>query len=67
MTKLYAKYKVIKNSTNEEVDGCFVLRPKNDPAAFKALVIYAQEADDEELANDLLFWLAEIVDRKQQD
>ena len=55
---LYNKYKVINQETGEEVTDCFVLRPKSDPAAIRALECYIQECRDYKLADDLTFWLA---------
>ena len=54
---LYGKYTVIKNETGETVDDCFVLRPNKDPAALKALQIYADFTDDKQLAEDLYKWI----------
>ena len=54
---LYDKYKVIKNSTKEEVAGAFVLLPESDPIAIAALKTYAELTDNVELANNIECWL----------
>jgi len=40
---LYVKYEVRKKENGELVDGCFVLRPDKDRAAFAALRVYAEQ------------------------
>jgi hypothetical protein len=56
---LYAKYEVRKDGA--PVEECFVLEPEEDAAARRALETYAEETDDEELAQDLRVWLAAIA------
>ena len=59
MKGLYDKYKVSKDG--KPVEGrCFILKPETDPAALKALGVYALETDNFELARDLLNWINEI-------
>lgn len=55
---LYNKYKVINQSTGEEVKCCFVLRPDKDPAAIRALEDYARHTDNHHLSDDITRWLA---------
>lgn len=61
---LYAKYTVIKNSTGEEVDDCFVLRPDREYNAGLALINYATliQSENPILAEDIMRWLAEMRD-----
>jgi len=54
---LYEKYTVIKNSTGEEVQGVFILKPESDPIAIAALQTYAELTDNETLAQDLTGWI----------
>lgn len=56
---LYEKYEVRKNG--EPVVDCFVLEPENDSAAREALIRYAEETDDEELAEDLREWVTDCA------
>lgn len=61
----YSKFEVVRKSTGEEVEHkTFTLIPSRDPTARIALETYAaatEELDDnEELANDLREWLADI-------
>jgi len=56
---LYDKYEV--NKDNEPVESCFVLEPESDSAAREALWTYADETDDDELADDLKEWLLRTV------
>lgn len=58
---LYSKYEVTKDG--ESVEGCFVLEPEGDSAAREALIRYAEETDNEELAEDLREWVADICTR----
>jgi len=57
---LYDKYDVFEGG--ERVAGCFVLEPRDDPAALEALKAYARTTDDDALAADLAYWIAEIED-----
>jgi hypothetical protein len=65
---LYSKYLVFKNDGNirkTALDGCFVLRPEHDTAAYDALWTYAEAIglDNRVLADDLRKWLYEIADK----
>lgn len=62
---LYAKYEVTKNG--ERVENCFVLEPENDSAAREALIRYAEETDDEQLADDLREWVTSLCTRGDAD
>lgn len=57
-TGLYEKYEVYKDG--ETVEDCFVLEPEGDSAAFFALLTYAEQTDNDELARDIRDWLNEI-------
>ncbi len=57
---LQHKYYVFKAEDGEVVDGCFVLRPDNDPAARAALLAYADATDNEELREDLRYWMEHL-------
>jgi hypothetical protein len=60
---LYAKYKIISNSTGEEVKRpSFILFPDHDPHARAALRAYADsvEKSNPELAIDLRAWMDTI-------
>lgn len=48
---LYEKYEVYEDG--EPVADCFVLEPYDDPAAREALLRYAEETEDEDLAKSL--------------
>jgi hypothetical protein len=62
---LYNKYSVISNETGQEVEGpCFVLRPDRDEAAFRALMTYAQNTTNSDLAVDLTRWLSDLEGKK---
>lgn len=64
---LYEKYRVIKNATGEEVEGCFVLRPDRDVAALHALSEYAAHCrHDEQLQNDLRVWVSRLWDERSR-
>lgn len=52
---LYGKYQVTKDG--EPVDECFVLEPRDDPAARRALEAYADATDNGALASDLREWV----------
>lgn len=52
---LYNKYDVYKDG--ELQIGCFVLKPTTDPAARAALLTYAHETDNEQLAEEIKEWL----------
>ncbi len=56
---LYDKYVVTKDG--KVVDDCFVLRPRNDPAARAAIDEYANVTDSPILSVHLLIWLKDIV------
>lgn len=58
---LYEKYEVTKGC--ELVENCFVLEPEDDSAARAALIRYAEETDNEELADDLREWVVAIATR----
>jgi len=58
---IYAKYEVTKDG--EPVEGCFVLEPEDDSAAREALIRYAEETDNEELAEDLREWVVDLCTR----
>lgn len=55
---LYAKYEVTKDG--EPVEDCFVLEPEDDSAAREALIRYAEETDNEQLAEELREWVTDI-------
>lgn len=57
MNGLYRKYSVVNLETGKQVDNCFVLRPKSDPAAVAAIQAYAEATDNEKLRGDLLRWV----------
>lgn len=59
-TGLYPKYTVIKNDTGKLVTDCFILKPKSDEVARKALLFYAENCGNEQLANDLKCWIESI-------
>lgn len=59
---LYDKYEVYKNG--ECIEGCFVLEPDGDRAAWFALVEYASHTGNDELASDLLQWAARARTRR---
>ena len=60
---VYSKYTVIKESTGEVLDDCFVLRPAKDEHARAALLAYARscEFDNPVLHAELLAWLNYIA------
>lgn len=60
---LYNKFTVIKESTGEVIDDCFVLRPDRDEHARAALLAYAKscEFDNPVLHAELLAWLDYIA------
>lgn len=62
---LYAKYEVRKDG--EPVEDCFVLEPEDDSAAREALIRYAEETDDEALAEDLREWVTGLCTRGDVD
>jgi len=62
---LHEKYEVYENG--EPVDDCFVLEPTTDSAARAALITYAEETDDETLAQDLRDWVVDICSRGDAD
>ncbi len=61
---LYNKYRVVRNDTGEEVDGCFILRPVTDTAARIALATYAEATHNPRLGRDIREWLKEL--RKEE-
>jgi hypothetical protein len=61
MSKLFAKYTVYRVRDGQIMDDCFVLRPKNDPAALAAIQRYIEATQDRELADDLSAWIAPIL------
>lgn len=58
---LHGKYEVYEDG--EPVEECFVLEPDDDPAARAALIEYALETSNDELAQDLRDWVVEICKR----
>ena len=59
---LYNKYTVINNVTGNEVsDDLFVLKPKNDPAARAAILVYATVTSHYKLSIDLINWVTRIL------
>ncbi|WP_237560643.1 hypothetical protein [Halostella litorea] len=62
---LHDKYAVFEDG--EPVADCFVLEPETDPAAREALIRYAEETDDEELAQDLCDWVTAICTEGNDD
>lgn len=64
---LYQKYRVIEVTTGEPVDGCFVMRPEDDRAAFEAVLHYAFETQDKMLASDLFAWLRELREIRETE
>ena len=62
---LFEKYNVEKDG--ETVESCFVLEPRSDPAAREALIRYAEETDNEELAEDLRTWVFDLKTRGDGD
>lgn len=64
---LHEKYVVYKDG--ELQSGCFVLKPSTDPAARVALLTYAHETDNDQLAEEIKEWvdilggLEEVRDR----
>jgi len=52
---LHDKYEVRKNG--EIQSGCFVLQPASDKAARSALLTYAEEIENETLAEDIRDWV----------
>jgi hypothetical protein len=57
---LKRKYIVFKVSDHSLVEDCFVLRPEKDPAAVKALKVYAKACDNSALSRDIKEWLAAL-------
>lgn len=58
------KYEVYEAGTgrHKAVTECFVLRPDRDPAARKALLIYAHHTDNDALSNDIHAWVRRLAD-----
>ncbi len=50
----------MKSTDPEDVDSPFVLMPRKDPAAFYALLNYAQACEDD-LAREIRIWLDKVV------
>jgi hypothetical protein len=61
---LHAKYEVFEDG--ERVENCFVLEPETDSAARAALIEYAEETNNEDLAQDLRDWVVDICTRGEQ-
>lgn len=59
---LHERYSVAKDG--EAVEECFVLEPGDDPAAREALIAYAEETDNDDLAQDLREWVTEVCMRR---
>lgn len=51
----------MKSTDPESVDSPFVLMPRKDPAAYYALLCYAQVCE-EELAREIRVWLEKVVE-----
>lgn len=54
---LKEKYIVLKKSSGEIVDNCFVLRPDKDTSAVAALRAYAADTDNKQLSEDIYSWV----------
>ena len=74
MAHLRPKYQVVKIKTGKElpastdpekVDAPFVLIPGKDPAAFRAMLAYAENCE-EELAYEIYAWLRGIAETSPQ-
>lgn len=57
-TGLYKKYEVRKDG--EPVEDCFILKPRTDEAARRAIETYIEKTENDEFADDLRSWLAAI-------
>lgn len=58
---LYPKYTLINNETDKPEQGeYFILKPLEDPAAIKALEVYAEHTHNKLLANDIYDWLVSL-------
>ncbi len=63
---LYQKYEVYRSaggdsiSPGKRVDGCFVLKPREDAAALAAIIHYAELTPDDKLRDDLYAWAWDI-------
>lgn len=57
---LKIKYNVYKIEDGSVVNNCLVLRPDKDPAAWKALITYANATSNLDLKCDLYEWLMQI-------
>lgn len=55
---LYPKYRVFKESSDEEINSFFVLRLK-DKSARVAMKAYAEDTDNEILSKEILRWVSE--------
>lgn len=58
---LYEKYHVCDPVTGVLVEGCFVLRPHNDPAARQAMQKYSEVTENLTLSRELAQWLADLA------
>lgn len=60
---LYDKY-IVTRPDGSAVTGAFVLRPEYDPAAYTAILVYAQRCAKEypKLAEDILAWTIRITE-----
>ncbi|MBN2120688.1 MAG: hypothetical protein JW734_06505 [Candidatus Omnitrophica bacterium] len=59
-------YKVIDLTTNQEIEGTFVLIPEYDSAARSALAAYAEATNKPRIARWLRAWLHEIHRKRAQ-
>lgn len=57
---LKIKYNVHKIEDGSIVNNCFVLRPDKDPAAFEALLAYAEHTENDVLREDIHMWCQSI-------
>lgn len=63
---LYRKYHVTK-ANGEPLSGFhFVLSPEEDPAAFEALITYANKTTNARLQEDLVEWILDIKANRRQ-
>lgn len=65
MTGLYDKYEVYEDE--EPVEDCFVLEPKDDPAAKAALLAYARTVDNIELRRDIIEWVESLRESNESE
>jgi hypothetical protein len=65
---LYNKYLIIIRESGQEAQGdYFVLKPSSDPAARAALVKYADQTANHELAKDIYEWLYRLTGPNDPD